>query len=286
MRVPIRATGDPTVPAGHRGRTSTFAVLAMLLAVAALTGCGGDGAPQGSNLDPSRVDATTAPETGECRMLTPGDLRQPSNASAAVACETPHTAQTYAAGELPADFAEAAYDDAGLGAFAYTTCGQSFMEFLGADESLAMRTMLSWTMFRPSEAAWDKGARWYRCDVVGGGSTSDTLVTLPDDARGLLAKSKDAWLACVKGKPVDTAPRIPCSQRHTYRAVTTIKLGTPADDYPGDDVVAQRTRSFCSDSVAAWLGYPARYSFAFTWFPQTDWEAGNRRSVCWARTDQ
>ena len=35
-----------------------------------------------------------------------------------------------------------------------------------------MRTVLSWAWFRPSEEAWDQGARWYRCDVVGGGDQS------------------------------------------------------------------------------------------------------------------
>lgn len=282
--MPFRAIGGARRP--RRTPPAAASLAAALLATLALTGCQSDATAQGSHADPAQVDALEPPETGECRLLTLADVDRPSNATATVPCVDPHTAETFAAGSLPAEFDDAAYDDRGLGSFAYDTCGREFMDFLGADESLSMRTILSWTMFRPSETAWDRGARWYRCDVIGGGAHSKTLITLPDEARGLLKKPVDKWLACVKGRSVDTAPRVPCSDRHTYRAVTTIRLGKPDDDYPGDKVVAQRTRSFCGDSVAAWLGYPARYSYAYTWFPESDWDAGNRRSVCWARTDQ
>ena len=45
------------------------------------------------------------------------------------------------------------------------------------------------------------------------------------------------------------------------------------------------TRDFCSDSVGAWLNYPVDYDFGYTWFHEAEWEAGNRRSVCWAKTE-
>ena len=47
-----------------------------------------------------------------------------------------------------------------------------------------------------------------------------------------------------------------------------------------------RTRDFCSRSVAAWLNYPIDYDYGFTWFHEAEWKAGNRRSICWAKTDQ
>ena len=94
--------------------------------------------------------------------------------------------------------------------------------------------------------------------------------------------------------------KIPCSEEHTWRAVTTIVLGEPDEEYPGDKVVAgercteemggadkvvaARTRDYCSDSVGAWLNYPVDYDYGYTWFHEAEWEAGNRRSICWART--
>ena len=44
-----------------------------------------------------------------------------------------------------------------------------------------MRVQLSWAWFRPSERGWDKGARWYRCDLVGGPANAD-VVRRPADA--------------------------------------------------------------------------------------------------------
>ena len=91
-------------------------------------------------------------------------------------------------------------------------------------------------------------------------------------------------MVCVNGPSVQGAPKIPCSQKHNWRAVTTIKVGDPEDPYPGDRVVEVTTRDYCSRSVGAWLGYPPEYDYGYTWFHEGEWKAGNRRSVCWAAT--
>ncbi len=226
-----------------------------------------------------------APELGACRVLTPADVAAPSNATETVACAEPHTAETYAIGELPDELDDAAYDDPEVSAAAYDTCATKLENFLGADESLAMRTVLTWAWFRPSEKAWDDGARWYRCDVVGGGPDSEEYVELPATAKGLLlGRPDDRWLVCVAGDTVVGSPKVSCSEDHDWRAVTTIKLGEPNEKYPGDRVVEVTTRDFCSDSVGAWLNYPVDFDFGYTWFHEAEWDAGNRRSVCWAKT--
>ena len=61
-------------------------------------------------------------------------------------------------------------------------------------------------------------------------------------------------------------------------------LGKKADAYPGDRLSEVRTRDFCRASVGAFLSYPLDYDFGYTWFHAAEWKAGNRRSVCWART--
>ena len=236
--------------------------------------------------DPAQVDAAEVPTLGTCRVLSAADVAESSNASRAVDCSSPHTAQTYAVGQLPSSLDGAEYDDREVATFAYQTCTKAFMRFLAADESLVMRTVVSWAWFRPSERAWDDGARWYRCDVVGGGDQSKEYVDLPRTAEGLLAgKPDDAWLVCANGPSVTGSVKVPCTQAHTWRAVTTIKLGEPGDPYPGDRLVQVRSRDFCSESVGAWLGYPIDYDYGYTWFHEAEWDAGNRRSVCWARTD-
>ena len=270
-----------------RGRSvralSLVGAVALVLAVAA---CGDHDGEGTGNQDRSQVDAVETPELGACRVLTPDDVARPSNATRTVACSEPHTAETFAVGDLPPELADAAYDSAELGKFAYQTCSQKFEKFLGADESTVMRTVVSWAWFRPSEKAWGQGARWYRCDVIGGGEKSTAYVDLPQTAAGLLAQAPppDEWMACVNGASVNAAPKVPCTEPHTWRAVTAIKVGDPDDPYPGDRGVEVTTRDYCSDWVGSWLGYPPEYDYGYTWFHEGEWKAGNRRSVCWAAT--
>ena len=256
--------------------------LAAALALA-LTACEED---LPANVDPAQVDAVEAPELGACRDLTADDIAQPSNATRVVDCSEDHTAMTYAVGSLPEELRDADYDADELGAFAFATCSKKFIKLLGADESLAMRTVLTWAWFRPSEEAWDQGARWYRCDVVGGGDQTEELVDIPADVKGLMQRPEDEWLVCAAGPTVAGSVKVPCSEAHDWRAVSTIKLGEPDDPYPGDRVSEVTTRDYCSKSVGAWLGYPVDYDYGYTWFHEAEWNAGNRRSVCWAKTSQ
>lgn len=263
-----------------RPRPLPLRAVAVVLAAALLAGCGGDPAPES---DP--VDAVEPPVNGVCRVLEPADVVRSSNASPVVDCADPHTAQTFEVGDLPATFLEADHDDPRLSAFAYRTCSAAFMKFLDADESTVMRTVVSWAWFRPSEKAWEEGARWYRCDLVGGGEQSETYVDLPADGAGMLeGQPADRWTACVAGPSVPGAPRIPCSEKHDWRAVTTIVVADQDAPYPGDRLVEVTTRDFCQSSVGYWLDFPVSYDFAYTWFHEAEWEAGNRRSVCWAKT--
>ncbi|MFC7493475.1 MULTISPECIES: septum formation family protein [unclassified Nocardioides] len=251
-------------------------VVLGLVAALSLSACGT------SDSEPADM---AAPELGLCRVLTPDDVAQPSDDTDDVPCTDAHTAETYAVGDLPGDFEDADYDDSEVGAWAYEKCSDAFREFLGADESMVMRTVASWAWFRPSEDAWDEGARWYRCDVVGGGEQSKEYVDLPTTARGLLlGRPKDAWMVCADGETVAGSVKVPCTKPHSWRAVTTISLGDAKDDYPGDRLAEVTTRDFCSKSVGAWLNYPVDYEFGYTWFHEAEWEAGNRRSVCWAKT--
>ena len=254
--------------------------VALLVVLLAATACSGGGEPEDEVV-------LERPELGACRMLTPEDILETSNATPTVECTQRHTAETFAVGDFPASVADGDIDDPALGAYVFDVCERKFRKFLGGDESLVMRSTVTWAWFRPSDEAWDQGARWWRCDVVGGGEESTSLVALPRTAKGiLLGRPDDRWAVCVDGPTVADSVKIPCSERHTWRAVTTIVLGDESDPYPGDRLVEVRTRDYCSDSVGAWLNYPVDYDYGFTWFHEAEWEAGNRRSICWARTDQ
>jgi len=255
-------------------------VLALLLPALLLAACS---AP----LKPETVaDRTTPPKLGSCYVITPADTERSSNGSEPVSCSKPHTSQTFAVGTLPETTGKG-YKASGHGKWIYPTCQRAFERFLGVDESLSMRIRLSWAWFRPSPRGWEKGARWYRCDVVGGSSDASQYTALPATAKGLFrAKPPEQWLTCALGETVLKSKKLDCTQPHNWRAVTTIKLGGAKDRYPGDRISEVRSRDFCSDSVGAWMNYPVEYDFGYTWFHAAEWTAGNRRAVCWAKTDR
>jgi hypothetical protein len=255
-------------------RLLVLVLTVLLTATACGSGARGDGAV-----------STTPPSTGTCRMLSTDQVAQPSNGSRTVACSEPHDTETFAVGSLPHRFSDAAYDDPALDTWAYATCARAFPTYLGTDDSTAMRSLLTWVWFRPSEDAWDAGARWYRCDVLGGSAAQRDYVDLPTTTKGLLqGRGDDHWMACGKGKTLGGSTKVPCSMTHDWRAATTIKVGDAGGKYPGDAAAKAKTKSYCSESIDAWLGYPASYDFGYTWFGEREWQAGNRRSVCWART--
>lgn len=259
----------------HLAVTATAVIAGWVLA-----GCTESGAVD----DPPKV-SVEAPEVGACRVLAPADIEAVADDTEVVPCGEPHNAETFLVAGFGDRLADAEYDDPRLGATAYDACSRGFARFTGADESLALRTVLSWAWFRPSEAAWDAGAGWFRCDVVGGTSQSAELVGLPRTAKGvLLGIPGDRWMACVDGPSVTGAPFVPCTEEHTWRAVSTVVVGKAKDPYPGDRLVEVLSRDYCSDWVGAWMNYPIDYEYGYTWFHEAEWETGNRRSICWAGT--
>ena len=254
----------------------------------ALGGCSSaTGGLRGDDGKSARTVSTKPPTLGACRMLDPRDIDQPSNDTDPVACSSKHTAQTFAVGTFPAALAAKGMDSAALGGYVYDRCHPRFQRFLGGDESLVLRSTLTWAWFRSSTDAWKAGSHTWRCDVVGGGDQSKEFVSLPTTAKGLLlGKPDDRWLVCVNGPTVTGSVKIPCSDKHTWRAVTTVVLGKKKTPYPGDRLSEVRTRDYCSGSVGAWMNYPVDYDYGYTWFHEAEWKAGNRRSICWAKTDQ
>ncbi len=255
-------------------------MLALLLPALLLAACAAPLKPT------TTADRTTVPKLGACYVLTPADTDRSSSAIEPVPCSEPHTSETFAVGTLPATTGKD-YRASGHGKWIYPTCSRAFEKFLSVDESLALRVQLSWAWFRPSSRGWDKGARWYRCDVVGGPATTQQYAALPKTAKGLFrAKPPEKWLTCALGQTVLKSQKLPCTAKHDWRAVSTIKIGKPKDPYPGDRISEVRSRDYCSDSVGAWMNYPVEYDYGYTWFHKAEWKAGNRRTICWAKTDR
>ena len=118
-------------------------------------------------------------------------------------------------------------------------------------------------------------------------SSADELVPLPRTAKGLLLGIPGPkWMVCADGKTVADAPRVACTEEHTWRAVSAVSVGKERDPWPGSRLVEVRSRDFCRIWVGTWTNYSLDYEYAYTWFGKDDWASGNRLSVCWARTEE
>jgi hypothetical protein len=261
-----------------------LAAAALLLAVL-LSGCEPDKVVPGVPDKPAAD--VSAPDNGLCRDLDVDAVAAPSDDTDPVACAKQHTAETFYVGSFDKDATkDTEYDDASLGETVARTCGPRYTRFTGATDSLALRTVVTWAWWRPSEEAWKDGARWFRCDVISR-STAKALAPLPRTTKGLLLGIPNArWMVCADGPKVADAPRVACTEKHTWRAVSAVSVGKKHDPWPGSRLVEVRSRDFCSDWVGAWSNYSLDYEFAYTWFGKDDWASGNRLTVCWARTEE
>ncbi len=260
----------------------TLLVLTGVVGIAlVLGGCSAPLKPE------TAADKAKPPKLGACYRLTPKDTEQRTNTSEPVACSKPHTSETFAIGELPASTGKD-YGSAAHGKWIFPTCEKAFEKFLSVDESLAMRVQLSWAWFRPSERGWDKGARWYRCDLVGGPADATSYADLPATAKGLFrAKPPEQWLTCAQGPSVLESKKVPCTDKHDWRAVTRDQARQARRPLPRRPAGAGAARvTTARTAVGAWMNYPVGYEFGYTWFHEAEWQAGNRRSVCWAKTDR
>ena len=272
-----------------RAHAVRLAVLAALAAVAlALSACGDDDGRQrrprarwtrSRHRERGRLPGARRPTTSRSRATPP---------ASSTAAEK-HTAETFAVGDLPDELEDADYDSQELGAFAYQTCSAKFQEFLGADESTVMRTIVSWAWFRPSEKAWDEGRpvvplRRRRRRRGEQGVRRPAATTQPGCWRQ--QPTDDEWMVVrQRAAPCRARRRSRAAEKHNWRAVTDDQGRRPrATPTRATGLVEVTTRDYCSESVGAWLGYPPDYDFGYTWFHEGEWNAGNRRSVCWAAT--
>lgn len=277
-------------------RSRLVAGLAVLLLTPALAACDGsplnddvtDTLPGGGGDDggDGGGDTVDPPETKTCRVLDAEAIAAPSDDTEPVECTETHNAETFYVGEF-GESDDLAYDDASLSARVFQECNKRYIRHVGATKSLALRTVIDWAWWRPSEDAWDDGARWFRCDVVGGNDESAELVNLPKSSKGvLLGIPPDKWMLCADGDVVAEAPKVPCSQPHVWRAVGAVVMGKAKTKWPGQRVVEVNSRDYCSNWVGTWLNYPLDYEYGYTYFGKAQWEVGNRQSVCWAKPDK
>lgn len=273
----------------------TAAAAVITLAIA-LTACSGGDEPDAAPTPtptPTATATPTPPPAAVPARVPPDDacydlsFRQavsPTNGEDAVACRRAHTSQTYEVGQVDNVVGGhlLAIDSARVQSEVATTCPSTLGDLVGGSLEDQRLSMLRSVWFTPSLEQADKGAAWYRCDVVALAGAED-LVEVTGSLDGILdtTEGRDRFGMCGTASPSARGfERVPCSADHSWRAFSVIALDE--GDYPGAAQVDTRGNE-CEDAAAGVVDDPLDYEWAYEGPDRAEWRTGQTFIRCWAQ---
>lgn len=217
--------------------------------------------------------APPAPKVGACYAYTWKALNGDHGPTKTVSCSKPHTAVTYyvgtftgAAATSPTPLNPAAVADSGSG------CWAAFVRKVGVKAAALTRVRMAY--FVPTQAQWDAGARWYRCDATL--AKSGTKVA-PIPKNFLRSAKKAAGISAYRRCLTVQGKLVACtSGKAHFVARANATLGSASSPYPGDGVVYLSSMQRCSRA----LGKAFKYA---TWPLADGWALGQRQATCYVR---
>jgi hypothetical protein len=260
----------------HRHRTF-LAVLALVLGLALLVGCGGKSeskkpdAKSGSPDSSSTSDSEPAPDpgygaakVGECHKMSAAESVASVDTSKKVSCKRAHTSVVVFVGYRPKPVT-AKTPLAQRQALGKKLCQPAYQKAVGGTLADRATSILTWTLFTPSQTQLERGARWVRCDVVA--RSGDKLVTLPTPSPMLAAGVPEQVRICQSDAGVD----ISCSKPHAFRVEAVYRA--VGATYPNTTTYTKVARARCRQLVGSFGGF---------WQPpsQEGWQAGDRFIRC------
>ena len=136
--------------------------------------------------------------------------------------------------------------------------------------------------FTPSVRESDRGADWYRCDVVV--VAGDKELAEPDASlEGALGDEavRNRYAMCGTAAPDDEDfERVICSASHSWRAIQVVPY--PAGKYPGEAAVKAPLESPCEDAGLDVAADPLDYQWGYEYPTREQWDMGQTWGLCWA----
>ncbi|MBW9206431.1 septum formation family protein [Mumia sp. zg.B17] len=239
---------------------------------------------------PSATPSTPAvvlPKIGECRKPGPVDaaLRVSDDDVAPVSCSGA-TSVTYLVRSMPTAVRSAvtAYDTTRILGSARGICEKAVIAHLGADQSTFKRSQFDFIVGVPSAAQTAAGAGWMRCDLVLPASPT-RLAAVPGKTKGALkGRASSRYMQCVRGDIRVATGTVPCTTKHQWRGVDSVKLGAPKAKYPGAKKVQATMRDRCPAGVRRYLDTRGSFDYGYISPSRTAWQRGERWGVCFAKT--
>ena len=232
---------------------------------------------------PTAADPPPAPRVGACYLLDYTDAVAPTTGRDEVPCDRRHTAVTFEVGQLDTvvDGHLVTVDSERIRDQVAGTCPRSFARYVGGTLEQRRLSVLRPVGFTPTVEQSDRGASWYRCDVVAVARGS-TLAPLDGDLDGVLATEAGRaryGLCATAGPGTQAARTVICSADHSWRAVRTVPFS--GDDYPGTDVVREAGTRPCREAGRAASGGALDFQWGYEWPTVARWREGRTYGICW-----
>ena len=255
------------------------AALAVLVLVAGCGGTGGDSKAGGRATGTPTTSSTSrgtkaaadpgfqAPRIGTCTRMNYAQSRASVAAPGQARCRGSHTTVVARVVFLP-KAVSAATSVARRDALGQRYCAPAYRQLVGGTLADRATSLLTWTLFTPSELQLERGARWLRCEVLA--RSGDQLVPLTL-GRPLLGKGVPEKLrVCQTTAGTD----ISCARPHAFRVEAVFPAVEKA--YPDARTFTVTARDRCQQLVGSYGGY---------WQPpsRAGWDTGDRFIRCLVR---
>lgn len=252
---------------------------AIVVAATVLSACGGH--PTATPTVLPSATPVPKPAVRACYQLRYDQAVASATPSTPVPCGQPHTSQTYAVGAL-SDLADGhllAVGSAQVQQQISTACPKRIAKFVGGTADQLHLSMLKPVWFTPTVADSEKGADWYRCDVVVLAGASQ-LSSVTGSLKGALDKG-DMWSMCGTAEPGTPGfSRVPCGQKHTWKALSLVPL--TAGPYPGVPAAKAAGQATCKKAGQNVAKDALKYQWGYEWPTADQWAAGQTYGICWA----
>ena len=110
---------------------------------------------------PANAAYTVKPRVGQCFLYSVADVSAPYARKNPISCSSTHNAETYLVTKWPLKMKPEEMSDEEALSLADSLC-----RAWGEDGLIANPFFTYWAWYTPDPAAWTKGERWLRCDVM------------------------------------------------------------------------------------------------------------------------
>ncbi len=259
-------------------RLRRAALLALVLGLL-LSGCSGAGTTGGGAArEPGSGKATSkpvkkapppdpgfgAPKAGQCFLIFAAQSRASVADGRRVACSKRHTTVVAYVGFRPRPVTPKT-PVARRQRLARKVCEPAYRRVAGGTLADRATSILTWTLYTPTQAQLKRGARWIRCDVLARGGAK--LLPLPQGLPLLAGGVPEQLRICQNEAGAD----ISCSLPHAYRVEAVYPAA--GDAYPNATTYTALARQRCKELTGKDGGFwqaPGKQG----------WDAGDRFIRC------